>query len=243
MPYNIQGDALYFDDRRLGPTSALYVDKNELRFMTDETKAKGIIRLTLPERIDFLFVAGDKVVGCESKKPMDLVSSYAQGRLSRQLRTIGEVCDHTLLVLRGGADIHYLRGLVDMEQTRMKNKFNPHSMFVDLFVRYPMLGIQVVGVPDLDDDIPFWLNLYRMALMHPEQDIRALARTDQRPSRRYLDEKGGYLRHIPGVGKVTAAKLYKAFGSTKAALNAPRKKWLDLKFSKKLVDKRDEVLK
>lgn len=240
--YNIRGDSLYYNDELLGPKTALYCDTNELRFMTDIDKATGIIRRTLPDRIDFLFVAGTQVVGCESKKPTDLVQSHAEGRLGRQLTTISTVCDRTLLVLRGGFDVHYLRGLAELEKGR-RNRWNPEVLFVDVFVRYPMLGIQVVGVPDNDDDIPFWLNLYRMALMNPAGDIRALARTDIRPSRKYLDEPGGYLRHIPGVGKVTAAKLHKTFGSTKAALNAPRKKWLELKMSKKIVDKRDGLMK
>jgi len=240
--YNIRGDNLYFEDELLGPTDALYVDQNELRFMTDEAQAEGLIRRRLPGRVDFVFVAGDKVVGCESKKPVDLVQSHADSRLSRQLRTISEICDRTLLVARGGLDVMYLRSL-SKDEAKRRTRWDPETLMVDLFVRYPMLGIQVVGVPDEDNEIPRFLNLYRSALMNSKGDIRALARTDLRPSRSHMSEPGGYLRHIAGVGKVTAARLHKAFGSTKAALKAPRKKWKELKISDKILDNRDEALK
>ena len=84
--FRADGDDLYYNDIKFGPATNLYVDTNELKDIPDGMNS-WLVRRPMPSRIDMVFVAGDKVVGIESKKANDLRSSVISGRLSRQMRT------------------------------------------------------------------------------------------------------------------------------------------------------------
>ena len=83
--FNIRGDSLYYEDVRLGPSEGLYADTKELASLG---KADGVLHMSMPMRIDMVFVAGNRVIGCESKTTSDLISSTSSRRLARQMRAL-----------------------------------------------------------------------------------------------------------------------------------------------------------
>jgi hypothetical protein len=70
------------------------VDYNE------EIAGPGVVKITVPERVDCLFVAKGRIVGVESKTVQDAVSSWLERRLQRQLRTLLHMVDIPVLMLR-----------------------------------------------------------------------------------------------------------------------------------------------
>ena len=97
--FTIQDDDLLYNGEYFGPKTALYIDSNELK----KLKGEGVVRRTMPSRIDMVFVAGDSVIGVESKKPGDLDTSIRAGRLARQMRTLMKEVDVPCLLLRNGS--------------------------------------------------------------------------------------------------------------------------------------------
>ena len=142
MRYEVRSDGLYFGEGRLGPASALYVDQAELPSLTP---SEGVVRLRLPERVDWVFVAGKRVVGVEAKKPRDLVSSVREKRLARQLRTLLEVVDVVCLGLRQG---HHDGGGYEDD-------------VLEYLVQAQICGVVLIWVPESDSEVLASLARYR----------------------------------------------------------------------------------
>jgi ERCC4-type nuclease len=96
MRFTVQDNNLIWDNEILGSTTALYADANE------KLVGKNVIgNKQTPHRIDYLMVAGENVVGVESKTVNDLIASWVKGRLQRQLKVLYETVDIPVLMLRG----------------------------------------------------------------------------------------------------------------------------------------------
>ena len=88
MRFTVQDNNLIWDNEILGSTTALYADANEKLVGKDVIGNKQT-----PHRIDYLMVAGENVVGVESKTVNDLIASWVKGRLQRQLKVLYETVD------------------------------------------------------------------------------------------------------------------------------------------------------
>ena len=221
--FKIDKEDLYYDDVYLGPKTALYVDNNELK----KLKGKGIIRRTMPHRIDMVFVSGDSVVGVESKKPGDLDTSVRAGRLSRQMRTLLEEVDVPCLLLRG----------VPKTSRFSTDLFH---VWVDI-VRLQCLGVYILPGPTKDEDVPAWLGEYRPSLAGGRTPLASIARTDKKSAK--PSNKGWFLKNIKGIGGTIATKLHRHFGSTRNALLAKPEEWRELGIPQRVVDSKEEALK
>ena len=222
--FTIKGDDLLYDGERFGPKTALYVDHNELKKLPSD----GVIRRTMPNRIDMVFVAGNSVVGVESKKPGDLSTSIRAGRLARQMRTLINEVDVPCLLLRAGS--------------RWWDKFSDEGfhVWVDL-VRLQCLGVYILPGPVQDKDVPTWLGFYRPSLAGGRTPLASIARTDKKAVK--PSNKGWFLKNIKGIGGTIATKLHSRFGSTRHALLAKPEEWRELGISQKVVDRKEEALK
>tara|TARA_Y100000310_G_C20661644_1_gene805122 strand:- start:408 stop:1064 length:657 start_codon:yes stop_codon:yes gene_type:complete len=217
--FKIVGNDLCYDDRRLGPKTALFVDSNELVGVTE-----GVVRLSMPRRIDMVFCAGDKVVGVESKYQGDLTTSQGSRRLARQLRVLLSECDIACLLLR-----HILIGPAFYQ-----------AVWQDL-VRMQALGVVLLPGSMNDSHIPMQLAAYQEYLAGGRAPLAAIAGTDK--TKRVGRGPGWFLTMLKGVGPVVAARLHGRFGSTKAALNAPGEEWREMKVSQKVIERREEAMK
>lgn len=102
MKYEITSEGVVFDGRKVGPVAVL-VSHSE-----PDVKAlqkAGATKAVLPVG-DYLVPVGDKVLGIESKRPMDLESSRRSRRLQRQLRWLREACDYYALGIRADSVWH-----------------------------------------------------------------------------------------------------------------------------------------
>ena len=221
--FRIENDNLLYDDVYLGPKTALYIDSNELK----KLKGEGIIRLRMPHRIDMVFVAGDSVVGVESKKPGDLDTSVRAGRLSRQMRTLLKEVDVPCLLLRG----------VPKTSRFSTDLFH---VWVDI-VRLQCLGVYILPGPTKDEDVPAWLGEYRPSLAGGRTPLASIARTDKKSAK--PSNKGWFLKNIKGIGGTIATKLHRHFGSTRNALLAEPKEWRELGIPQRVVDSKEDALK
>lgn len=108
--YSTSDGKLLHEGKVLGPVTALFEDSRE----TEE--GDGIIHMMMPHRLDFVFVAGDRVVGLESKTEGDLVSSWYSRRLQRQVRTLLSCVDVPVLFIKltGGQAFRPLVGEPDI---------------------------------------------------------------------------------------------------------------------------------
>ena len=201
MKFRVEADCLWYGERLLGPSSGLYADTKELASLGE---SDGVKHLHMPRRVDIVFVAGTRVVGAESKKPSDLISSTMSRRLARQMRTLIEVVDVPTLVLRGG-----LPG-------QMFDEVSLHEVLVNL-VRLQCLGVVLLPCATSDKGVLEDLALYRTFLADGSRSaLAAIAGTDKDK------KKGGVglLERIKGVGPARSAKLRTRFGSTIGVLVA-----------------------
>ena len=229
--FKVEGDCLYHDDVLLGPSDLLYHDSNELRGMFE---GDGCVRMSMPHRIDMVFVAGDKVVGIESKKADDLTSSVHQHRLARQRRTLIDEVDVPCLLVRGIPK--KWRGLKTM------NVFNADMFEVWLeLVRLQALGVYILPGPKEDSLIPKWLAYYRPALSGSRAALAAIKQSDVKPAK--SKHKGWFLTNIKGIGERIATKLHDRFGSTRGALLADSDEWGELGISKAVIERKEDALK
>jgi len=231
--FKVKGEYHYHNDTPLGPKELLYVDYNEL---TDIPKGTydGLQHITMPLRIDMVFVAGDKVVGVESKKAKDLTASVHQHRLARQMRTLMSEVDVPCLLIRGIPK--KWRGLKKM------NVFNEDMFEIwSELVKYQALGVFILPGPVEDALVPKWLGHYRPTLSGGRAAIAALKQSDVKPSK--AKHKGWFLTNIKGIGERIATKLHNHFGSTRRALLADPNEWRELGIPKAIVDRKKEVLK
>lgn len=196
MPYSVRGDELWFDETRLGPTSALYADHGELKKLGPKDGVRRVKGGT-PGKIDFVFAVGTRVAGVESKRPHDYDTSTSGKRLARQLRTMRDLVDIQCLMLRGWPEWYH-----------------------DELVKMQMLGVVILPGPDVDAHVPDYLFRYRKIL---DDDNRTrysvLAGTDKKPVALPYT-KGRFLGNVQGIGETTREKLHSAFGSTRAVFDA-----------------------
>jgi len=231
--FTIEGNSLYHDGVLFGPMHHLYIDANELKDVP-YGEPNWLVRRPMPSRIDMVFVAGDKVVGVESKKANDLKDSITKGRLSRQMRTlIGEV-DVPCLLMRGVPK--KWRGIKKM------NVFNEDMFEVwQELVQLQALGVYILPGPVDDKLVPHWLKRYSPILSGGRAALAAIKQTDIRPAKPKY--KGWFLTNIKGIGERIATKLYNRFGSTRRALLAEPEEWRELGVSQTVVDRKEEALK
>ena len=200
----LRGSALWYAGKRLGAASALYAYPGEEAHLGT---SEGVMVCSTPARIDLLFVAGEKVVGCEVKTIMDLVESHRSRRLHRQLRTLRETVDVCCLVVRGMVDCP----LSFYAAVQLHPK--PVEFWGD-WVNWQTRGVYILPVP-MENYLPKLL-VYKKALA--TTGLRALAGTDLHPPRERAP--GWLLRRIPGIGPDRSQRLINLYGSSIAALQA-----------------------
>ena len=231
--FTIKNDNLYHDGVLFGPTYNLYVDANELKDIPYGVHS-WLIRRPMPSRIDMVFVAGDKVVGIESKKADDLRDSITKGRLSRQMRTLINEVDVPCLLMRGIPK--KWRGIKKM------NVFNEDIFEIwKALVQFQALGVYILPGPYDDALVPKWLEYYKPTLSGSRAALAAIKSTDTTPVR--SKNKGWFLENIKGVGAKIATKLHSHFGSTRRALLAKPEEWRQLGVPKSVVERKEEALK
>ncbi len=226
--FRLTNGNICYDGRLLGPGGCLLADYNEL---TGLTESDGVRHLTMPFRIDMVFVAGQKIVAVEGKQPGDLISSHANRRLARQIRIMLLEADVACLLMRGSlADLTYSPALAD-----------------DL-VRWQALGVVLLLGPADDAKVPRALGRYKSILAGGNSPLAAIARwdvaTEGGRNRRLAAARkpGWFLRYIKGIGSVTAGRLHRRFGSTAAALAAADDEWLTAGANRGIVERRKEAL-
>ena len=187
--------------------------------------------------MDLVFAAGGKVVGLESKKPNDLVTSQACRRLARQIRTLREIVDVPGILLRG---LPTSQGFHEyMFNSSYLGSGSKPGLWDDL-VRYQYLGVVVIPGPKHDLHIPDWLVKYKPILADTRNVLRALARTAQPPHKGR--ESGWLLRSGKGVGPVLQGKLIAKYGTSKRALMASDAGWKALGATDKTINYRRDML-
>lgn len=193
--FRVEAGSLWYLERELGPSSALFADWNELVGLDERN---GVVHLETPMRIDFVFMAGPKVVAVESKKPNDLEASISARRLARQVRAMIRAADVVCLMCRGFPTVDFGEN---------------STVWWEEIVRFQSLGVLVLAGPCDDWQVPEYLARLCPILSGTANTLQALAGTDRRrPS-------GGLLRGVPGVGPATESKLRARFGSALGALN------------------------
>ena len=197
----IRRGKLVYKGKVLGPVDKVYAFPGEQTHLGD---SEAVVVCATPERIDLLFAAGERVVGCEVKTPADLVGSYASRRLHRQLHTLRATVDVSCLVVR--AEVLDLAPLV-AELRR------PDEFWED-WVNWQTNGVYILLVP-LENYLPQLL-LYRKALCTTGE--RVFKGTDLRAPRER--RPGWLLRRIPGIGPKKSAEAIDTFGSTIAVFEA-----------------------
>ena len=227
--FKLHDNQICYNDRPLGPASCLLADYNELVGLTE---ADGVRHLTMPKRIDLVFAAGRKVVAVESKQQGDLVSSHANRRLARQIRTMLQEADVACLLWRGmGSELAYLT----------------NQLVVDL-VSWQTLGVVILPGPVADSRVPATLGSYKRLLAGGASPLASIVRWDTateggRDRRRASQAAPGwFLRYIKGVGSVTAGRLHGRFGSTGAALAATDDEWLAAGANRGILARRKEAM-
>ena len=181
----------------LGPASALYADRGELR---GATRKDGVVHLTMPHRIDMVFTAGTAIVGGESKKPQDLVDSSTRRRLHRQMDTLIKQVDVPTLMLRGS--LPHFNGLE-----------NKDVMFQ--LVCLQRLGVILLPLPIHTPYALDFLSRFRDALV-PLNESRTALSAIRGTDARKVDagvHQPSLLRAIKGVGPELEVKLITEFGS------------------------------
>lgn len=183
--YTVRNGALYFNEVKLGPSNALYADRGELRTLGEED---GVRHLQTPGRIDIIFVAGERVVGAESKKPDDLVTSTLDRRLARQMRMIMRLTDVPALILRGN--------LPDF------NDWGFADVIVNL-VRLQCLGVVLLPCPSRDEEARDRLAEYRTFLASGSRSaLAAVSGSDNK-----LKRPGTIVSRVSGLGAGRADAL------------------------------------
>ena len=230
--FKVDGDFLYHDDVLIGPKNYLYIDYNELKGTLGKTP-DWLHRIKMPHRIDMVFVAGEKVVGVESKKAKDLTDSINKSRLSRQLRMLlGEV-DVPCLLMRGVPK--KWRGI------KRQTSFNEDLYHIwDELVSYQALGIFILPGPPEDELVPRWLKRYEEYLTGGRSPLAAIKQSDFHPVK--PKHPGWFLKNIKGIGDRYATKLHNHFGSTRNALLAEYGDWQKLKIPQSSEISKEEAL-
>lgn len=220
----VEDGGLYHNDVRIAGGEEILVYRTEFKDLTE-----GVTRLTTPGNIDLIFVAGPRVVTVESKKPEDLYGSFKSRRLARQVRTMMELGDTPVIMIRGlvpavfTVPVFDYVGNVVRKNGRAVMQSIPSIQCTDLWdelVRLQALGVYVVQGPLVDEAIPSWVE--RMRQIFAGADIlRAVAGTDKKES--HERKPGWLLRRIPGIGMKKSTEMHAKAGSTGRVLRSPRK--------------------
>jgi len=149
-------DRLYVADHKLCwrergycSDSGLLVDTLELPLLPPDTP--GVTRASTPYRIDMVCVTKQgRVVGVESKKVRDLVSSHTSRRLARQLGVLRQVVDVPCLLLRGFDPVALEYELDSAESRNLR--YRRANLYRDL-IRYQNSGVTLLLTPDDDSAI------------------------------------------------------------------------------------------
>ena len=203
---------LLHDGKVVGPASALYVDSSELREVGRED---GVIRAQTPHRIDMVFVAGDKTVGVESKRPQDLIDSTRNRRLARQVRKLMVEVDVPVLLLRGGTPL--------VDRSLLPVMLN--------LVNLQRLGVLVYPVPTPDWAVVPFLEQLRASIASDKSVYSAVAGTDTRKT-----PPKSLLQLIKGIGPETERKLVGHFGDVTRVLLATSDELVDAGLSQRTAD-------
>ena len=223
MKVVIKSDALWYGTNRIGAASALYCYPGEQAHLGGDA---GVVVCQTPARIDLLFTAGDRVVGCEVKRLEDLISSHRAHRLHRQLATLRSTVDVACLVVRGlGGDEGCMFDL------SIVSAHPQPDVFWGDWLNWQTQGVYILPVP-MADYLPRLL-VYRRALA--TSGMRALAGTDIRPPRERA--RGWLLRRIPGIGPDKSARLINLYGSSMGALVAAQNGDVGLTLGKAVEEK------
>lgn len=229
--YHIRNNGVYFNDIRLGPSNALYADSGELKRCGVKD---GVIHRRMPCRVDLLFVAGTRIVICESKKAQDFRDSTRNRKLARQLRTLQSVSDPTrdvvAVVLRGS--------VVDFNSPDLWGASNESIDVVANLVSLQICGVVLLPLPYDDTDVPIRLAAYRPLLADGSRSaLVALAGSDERKV-----TGRSVLSSIKGIGPVMERKLRERCGpSTVEVLSAGEEKWKAAKISAKVIERLKEA--
>tara|TARA_Y100000034_G_scaffold86927_1_gene104220 strand:+ start:200 stop:757 length:558 start_codon:yes stop_codon:yes gene_type:complete len=183
-----------------------------------------------------VFVAGDKIVGVESKMPSDLLTSQVTRRLHRQVALMLRMFDVTVVMCRGN-----MVWEEDVPKQLVKRlRKDAETIIAEFYqdvVRWEMLGVVFLwDGPWSDLAVPGYLASYKSILGGTNNVLKGIAGTDRKVM------KGTLLRAIPGVGTTTADKLVEAFGSVGAALSAGDEEWKDAGATKRMVEGRRKAL-
>ena len=230
--FHVHDGQIYCCDQNgpMGPVTSLFCEHNELKSLGAK---EGVVHRTLPEHIDMVFAAGENVVGVESKRLGDFMSSWACGRLSRQINTLLSFTDRTLLLLRWEYCQMPLLSLCPEVVGPAKI-----SWWADI-ARYQQLGVTVAFGPRSDRDVPAVLAALRPVLAGGRNPLAAIVRTDKR---RQPNNPRSFLQNIKGIGPNIAAKLHSTFGSTAAALMASDEQWKAAGVSAAVIERRNTAL-
>ena len=232
MMFSVHDGQIYCCDQNgpMGPATSLFCEHSELKSLGAK---EGVVHRTLPEHLDMLFAAGENVVGVESKRLGDFMSSWACGRLSRQISTLLSFTDRALLLLRW--EYYQMPPLSLSPEMVGPAKI---SWWADI-ARYQQLGVTVAFGPRLDRDVPAVLATLRPVLAGGRNPLAAIVRTDRR---RGAGDPWSFLQNIKGIGPTTAAKLHSTFGSTLAALAATDEQWRTAGVSAAVIERLREAL-
>ena len=217
--FTITNGAICHDGRELGPASSLLVDRNEPSI--EIAGFDSITHLPMPRRVDYVFTAGSKVVGVESKKPEDFTASSDERRLARQMRTLLQEVDVACLMLR-------------------PLTAPPRLDLWAALVKLQCLGVVILPGPQDQHNIGRVLASYRPSLADGRVVLSVLTGTDRRrehPSR----TPGWFLRNIRGIGPALAQNLHTRHGSTRAVFASSREQ-LRLDVSPIVADRIEDAL-
>ena len=185
----------------------------------------GLLYTPTPEHVDILFEAGEKVVGVESKTWSDLATSRTNGRLARQLRTLLELVDISVLLIRGEPRVD-----LPWEQYREERLE---------CARWQAMGAVVISGPFQDAHLADYLQACRPILAGGRNALKAVAVHEREPKER---QPGWLLRRIPYVGPELSRRLIAKFGTTRAALVASDEAWKELKVPDRVLEARRQAM-
>lgn len=201
MKLKAKTGSLKLGNKVLGPASALYVDSGE------NVTGPGVVRRQMPNRMDYAFaLKSGKVVGLESKKLSDLISSHRARRLQRQLRDMFDTVDIPILILRSTGTSW--RGLAEFP-----------DLMLDL-VKFQLLGGIIAHAPADDASMYEFLGELKATLEGNRNLRTVIAGTDKKKVTGTKFE-ARLQRLLDGCGPAMARRLARAFPNISAVLMAP----------------------
>jgi hypothetical protein len=196
--YSIRGPNLYWLDRLLGPTTSIYVDATQ-----DTANVEGLVKTHL-DVADYTFVTLDQKIVCiEEKKIGDLVNSYSNRRLQRQLRHCAQSGDIFGLAIRDP-------GNRDIDDILFMEWRNGDPLNIGL-LKLQLLGGFLGFLPRDVEDVPMVLRDWRAVLKISRSTLSILAGDDRqgKAKKRQRDLTpcaAALTRLFTGCGPVTATK-------------------------------------